>query len=106
MNQENQPPQYLYKIVSPEDWQESLLNMQIVASPLDLHFIHLATESQLAHVTQKFWHGKNYIILKLDTKKMKGRLAYETNPGGTTHYYHLYDGEIPVDAVVEVAIKS
>ena len=101
MNHENHTPHYLYKIVSPEDWQESLRRNQVVASPIDVYFIHLATESQLAHVAQKFWSGKSYMILKLDSKKITGRLAYETNPGGTTQYYHLYEGMIPLYAVVE-----
>jgi uncharacterized protein (DUF952 family) len=100
MNHENHTPQYLYKIVSPEEWQDSLLKNQVVTSPLDKNFIHLATENQLAHVVQKFWNDKSHIILKLDSKKMTGRLIYETNPGGTTQYYHLYEGKIPLDAVV------
>jgi uncharacterized protein (DUF952 family) len=106
MNHENHTPQYLYKIVSPEEWQDSLLKNQVVASPLDKNFIHLATENQVAHVAQKFWKGKSYIILKLDSKRITGRLIYETNPGGTTQYYHLYEGKIPLDAVVDTSTGS
>lgn len=101
MNHENDTPQYLYKIVSPDDWQDSVRKNQVVASQLDSTFIHLSTENQLAHVAQKFWKGKNYIILKLDPIKLKGHLVYETNPGGTTQYYHLYEGKIPLDAVID-----
>lgn len=102
MNHENHTPQYFYKIVSLEEWQDSLLKNQVVMSPFDENFIHLATEKQLAHVAQKFWSGKSYIILKLDSQKITGHLLYETNPGGTTQYYHLYDGKIPLDAVVDI----
>lgn len=101
MNDENHTPEYLYKIVSLEDWQQSLMKNEVVNSPLDEKFIHLATKEQLPHIAQKFWHGKNYMILKLDVKKIKGNLIYETNPGGTTKYYHLYKGIIPLDAVLE-----
>ncbi len=104
VQQENPSPEYLYRIVSPEQWQESLLQNQVVNSSLDKDFIHLATEEQLTHIAQKFWNNKDHIILKLASKKLPGRLIYETNPGGTTLYYHLYEGNVPLDAVVEVSI--
>lgn len=102
--QKNPIPGYLYRIVSTEQWQVSLLQNQVVNSSLDKNFIHLATEEQLTHITQKFWNNKDHIILKLASKKLTGRLIYEVNPGGTTLYYHLYEGNVPLDAVVEVSI--
>lgn len=104
--QKNLPPEYLYKIVSPDQWQESQLQDHIVTSPIDKDFIHLATEEQLPHVIQKFWENKDYLVLKLSSKKLTGRLMYEANPGGTTLYYHLYEGSIPLDAVVEISKAS
>lgn len=95
---------YLYKIISPEQWQESLLHNQVVSSALDKDFIHLATEEQLNHVAQKFWNAKEHVILKLNPKMLKGRLIFETNPGGTTLFYHLYDGIIPLEAVLDTFI--
>lgn len=97
-------PEYLFKIVSKEQWEESLHGHAMVLSVLDKDFIHLAKEEQVAHVVQKFWGGRSYIILKLASKKLKGRLVYETNPGGATKYYHLYDGSIPLKAVVDVTV--
>lgn len=93
-------PEYLYKVVSHEQWLMSLYRQKIVLSSMDEDFIHLATEDQVAHVVQKFWDNKDYLVLKLATKKLIGRLLYETNPGGSILYYHLYDGSIPIDAVV------
>ncbi len=103
MHQENSSPEYLYRIVSTEQWEESLHQNQVVNSSIDKDFIHLATEEQLAHIAQKFWNNKDHIILKLASKKLTGRLVYEANPGGTTLYYHLYKGNVPLDAVVEVS---
>lgn len=103
MQQENLIPEHLYRIVSFEQWQESRLQNQVADSPIDHDFIHLATEQQLARITQKFWNNKDYIILKLSSKKLTGRLVYETNPGGTTRYYHLYEGSVPLNAIVEVS---
>lgn len=104
VQQENPSPEYLYRIVSPEQWQESLLQNQVVNSSIDDNFIHLATEEQLTHIAQKYWNNKDHIILKLASKKLPGRLIYETNPGGTTLYYHLYEANVPLDAVVDVSI--
>jgi len=101
MDDVNPVPEYLYKIASLEEWQESLRQKQVALSPLDKDFIHLATKEQVAHVLQKFWSNKSYKILKLDSRKLIGRLVYETNPGGTTQYYHLYQGKIPLDAVID-----
>lgn len=102
VQQENSIPEYLYRIVSPEQWQESLLQNHVVNSSQDKDFIHLATKEQLPKIAQKFWNNKNHITLKLASKKLIGRLVYEANPGGTTLYYHLYEGSIPLEAVIDV----
>lgn len=105
-NTENHIPQYLYKIVSPEDWQRSKSQKILETSSMDENFIHLSTKEQLPHIAQKFWKNKDYVILTLDTKKLVGRLVYETNPGGTTLYYHLYEGKIPLDAVMDASLTK
>jgi uncharacterized protein (DUF952 family) len=102
MYQQGIVPEYLYKIVSEEDWKKSKLENMVVKSAMDKEFIHLATKEQLASVTKKFWENQCYIILKLDVKQLSGRLIQEKNPGGTTLYYHLYEGNIPLDAVVVI----
>lgn len=89
-------PEHLYKVVSHEQWQTSLDQQKIVLSSMDDDFIHLAKEDQVAHIVRKFWGNGDYIVLKLDSKKLIGHLIYETNPGGSTQYYHLYKGSIPL----------
>jgi uncharacterized protein (DUF952 family) len=69
---------------------------------LDDRFIHLATEGQIPKVLEKFWGDRDCLILKLQSDQLKGRLVLEANPGGTHKYYHLYDGTIPMTAVIEV----
>lgn len=78
MKNENQIPQFLYKIVSPEEWLESNQRDQVVTLLIDKGFIHLATEGQIPHIVQKFWNGKPYIILKLNSKKLIGRWFMKT----------------------------
>lgn len=101
---DSRAPEYLYKIVSTDQWQESLRRHEIVTSLQDKEFIHLAKEEQVAQIAQKFWNSIDHVILKLASNKLIGRLAYETNPGGTNKYYHLYDGNIPFEAVKDISI--
>lgn len=103
-NKESSAPKYLYRIVSPQEWQKSQERKVLETSSLDEDFIHLATKEQLPHIAQKFWNNKDYVILTLDTKKLIGRLVHEANPGGTTLYYHLYEGNIPLDAIVNASM--
>lgn len=95
-------PPVLYKIISEEQFEQSQDKPNIVLDPMDNDFIHFSTKDQIAHVAGKFWKGKAYVLLAIAPAKLKGRLAYEANPGGTNLYYHLYDGSIPLDAVVDV----
>lgn len=94
-------PSHLYIILSPAEWQESQSEGKLILSPHHDPFIHLAKEDQLLHVTQKFWKDSDYFILTIDPEKMIGQLVYEVNPGGSTKYYHLYEGLIPLDAVTD-----
>ena len=100
------PPEHLYKIVSKEDWNTSLETKKLVLPPIDDTFIHLATEEQLPRIRTKFWANKEIAVLTVETSKIEGDLRFETNPGGTTKFYHLYDGTIPLDAIVEVQLSK
>lgn len=98
-------PEYLYKILSKDNWEKSCDKKFIQLSADDNEFIHLATEEQLNSIIQKFWsNALEYFVLKLDRKQLKGRLVLEANPGGNNKYYHLYEGFIPMNAVVEQKI--
>lgn len=99
-------PSYLYKIISPENWERSASKEYIEKEADDNTFIHLSTEEQLEKILEKFWKGKPHMILKLETEKLLGDLQLERNPGGQNKYYHLYDGKIPLKAVVKKTIFS
>jgi peptide deformylase len=56
----------------------------------------------LERILGKYWaDAEQVVILKIDTEKLPGRMAFETNPGGSAKYYHLYDGHIPFASVAE-----
>lgn len=103
--QQNQTPKYLYKIVSQENWNRSQTSHFVELSIEDEKFIHLATEGQLERIASKYWSSvPAYVVLTLDTSQLPGTLVLEENPGGTTKYYHLYGGSIPLKAIVEAKI--
>lgn len=96
-------PPFLYKIVSADMWKKSRKLKNLILSEMDRDFIHLATHDQFSRIAEKFFKDvKEYVVLKLNTHELKGRLVLEANPGGTTKYYHLYEGRIPLAAVCEV----
>ncbi len=96
-------PAELYKILSVEDWEASKFLPRIKRGTMDQDFIHLATREQLRGVRDKFWaEAKTYVVLSLSPSALSGRLVLESNPGGSSKYYHLYDGEIPHGAVSAV----
>lgn len=92
--------QALYKVMSPEEWERSQLQEYLVRGAIDTTFIHLATQEQYPKVLEKFWKGREVVLLTLDPSRLEGRLVFEKNPGGATLYPHLYDAEIPLQAVV------
>lgn len=96
---------YIYKVMSAQDWQESQKLGYVKRLPLDTSFIHICSEEQIAMIVSKFWqHEPKVVIATLDPKEIQqGRLVHEANPGGSNKYYHLYDAEIPLTAVVTVA---
>lgn len=109
MNQEHvvEASECLYKIMPYELWQQSQGKESLELSAMDAEFIHLSTEAQVEKTAAKFFaHVPSYVVVKVDVSKLKGDLVYEANPGGTTKYYHLYNGAIPRSAVVEYKIVT
>lgn len=100
-------PNYLYKILSVGDWQLSQGQKSLKLSNADEEFIHFSTEDQLSKIIEKYWKDESkFVILKIDTAKLPGKLVFEANPGGTNKYYHLYNGSIPRDAIIESKIME
>ncbi len=93
----------LYKVISTSQWKNSEEHVSL--SEMDREFIHFSKADQLDRIVNKFWRGENeYVILAIDPKLLPGDLVYETNPGGTSKYYHLYNGSIPKEAILHVEV--
>ena len=98
----SESPIYLYKVLSTDDWEKSQ-NSKVLSLPaMDSKFIHLSKEDQLESICKKYFGtGSKYMVLKLETSKLTGKLVLEANPGGKNKYYHLYEGSIPLNSIVE-----
>lgn len=94
---------YLYKVVTLDQWHDSQKAMHLKLLPADDEYIHLTTEPKIIEVIEKFFSSeKEVVVLTLDIYALEGRLVEERISGkGSTGYYHLYDGAIPIDAVIE-----
>ncbi|MCH1429410.1 MAG: DUF952 domain-containing protein [Chlamydiales bacterium] len=91
-------PEVLYKIVSQQ--QLSLSNETLSLTASDQDFIHFCELSQIDRIVNKFFKDvEEVFILEIDPSKLKGHLVKEKNPGGSTLYYHLYKGEIPLSSI-------
>ena len=100
----NNTPNHLYKIISTKNWEQSQLQDNLVLPSMDDDFIHLSTKKQLEKIINKFWKNETeFFVLKLDVKKLPGKLTFEFNPGGSQKYYHLYDGYIPITSIISVS---
>jgi peptide deformylase len=101
----DQNTQYLYKILSHRNWLATQNRATVQLSFEDDVFIHFSTEDQLERIIKKYWADEpQFAILKIESSQLEGRLVFEANPGGSTKYYHLYEGFIPFHAIVESKI--
>lgn len=101
-----QKPDCLYKILSYHDYQVTESRKEnVVLSAADDAFIHFSTGEQLDKIISKYWSSSiPFVVLKIEADKLVGQLVYETNPGGLVKYYHLYNGSIPFEAIIESKI--
>ena len=95
-------PTELYKLVSPEQFADSQGADSLKLSEFDSDFIHFCEKDQIKKIADKFFAKfESVSVLKIDPSKLSGRLVKESNPGGSTEYYHLYDGIIPMGSILE-----
>lgn len=95
-------PEYVYKIVTQEQWQQAQTTGFVQPSADDARdgFIHLSTASQLASTLAKhFSNQSNLLVLKLRSDDFSDDLRFEAARSGQL-FPHLY-GTLPVSAVLE-----
>ena len=95
-------PHFLYKILSPAAWTESQGMQSAVINSPEETYILLTREDQLTHLLDKNWANIPAVVLKVDASKLVGDLVFEEDATESGEYYHLYNGQIPQDAVIEI----
>jgi len=100
-------PQSLFKILTLAQWKEGQEKKILILGDQDETFIHLAEEHQVVKIAKKFFKDQSQVvIIELDRNKLVGRLIKERNPGGETKYFHLYDGHLPFNAIIQTSILN
>jgi uncharacterized protein (DUF952 family) len=94
-------PKTLYKILTKVNWEKSKKLGNLILSKDDTKFIHFSTKEQVSYVVHKHYKDTLCVVLPIDTTKLPDKFKLEYNSGKTDQFYHLYDDEIPLDAVIE-----
>ena len=104
-NQTTGTPKHLYKVLALDLWQASENKQSVILSAEDALFIRFQKENELGRLLH-YWAKLNvpHVVLKIKANKLEGRLVFEAKLGGSTKQYHLYNGCIPIDAIVESKI--
>lgn len=91
----------LYKVITLDAWERSQSSDRVSLSDSDAAFIHFAEKEDVERIRKKFFPTEpTVVVLQIDSAQLPGRLEKEKNPGGQKEYYHLYEGFIPLSAIV------
>jgi uncharacterized protein (DUF952 family) len=89
-------------LVEPEAWHAAQEAGEYRAESLDTEqFIHFSEQHQVAGSANRYYKGKNMLLLVVDTDKLKHELRYEASPRTGELFPHLY-GALNLDAVLRV----
>jgi uncharacterized protein (DUF952 family) len=104
-NQASETPKHLYKVLALDLWQASENKKNVLLSSDDTPFIRFQKEDELGRLLH-YWNKLNvpHVVLKIKANKLEGKLVFEAKLGGSTKQYHLYNGCIPINAIIESKI--
>jgi len=94
----------IYHIATDSTWNNAReIGVYTVPSLKEEGFIHCSQQNQLADVKQRYFEGRNdLLLLSIDTDKLTSPFIFEWSPSVQDTFPHVY-GPINVDAVVEVS---
>lgn len=92
----------IYHIATQEVWNSQLQLASYFPTEFENEgFIHLSTEAQLTGVLQRYYKGReDLLLLTVDETKLTAPLKYEPSTGNEL-YPHLF-GELNKSAIVKV----
>ena len=94
----------IYHITTDSAWNLSREIGEYTAPSLkEEGFIHCSQQSQLADVKQRYYAGRNdLLLLTIDSEKLTSPVIFEWSPSVQDTFPHVY-GPINIDAVTEVS---
>lgn len=94
----------IYHITTDATWNLSREIGQYTAPSLkEEGFIHCSQQSQLADVKQRYYEGRNdLLLLTIDAEKLTSPVIFEWSPSVQDTFPHVY-GPINIDAVTDVS---
>jgi uncharacterized protein (DUF952 family) len=92
----------IYHITTRSDWEKARTAGSYQADTLAQEgFIHCSTCQQVIPVANRFYHGKqSLVLLAIDTEKLDAPLKWENLEGGQENFPHIY-GPVKLSAVVK-----
>lgn len=93
----------IYHITTDAAWNLAReVGQYTVPSLKEEGFIHCSQESQLADVKQRYYAGRNdLLLLSIDTDKLTSQVIFEWSPSVQDTFPHVY-GPIDFESVVEI----
>ena len=94
----------IYHITTDSTWNNAReIGVYTVPSLKEEGFIHCSQQNQLADVKQRYFEGRNdLLLLSIDTDKLTSPFIFEWSPSVQDTFPHVY-GPINVDAVIMVS---
>lgn len=93
----------IHHLASLEDWEQRTSDHYVPAGFAAEGFIHLCTRDQLAGVVDRYYTGRDdLILLTVDDSRLGADLVWEDLPGSGEDFPHVY-GRLPLSAVVSSA---
>jgi uncharacterized protein (DUF952 family) len=94
----------IYHLASLEDWERRTSEHYEPAGLASEGFIHLCTSEQLAGVVERYYQGRDDLILvTVDASRFGDDLAWEDLTGSGERFPHVY-GPLNLSAVVSSAL--
>ncbi|MFY8003724.1 MAG: DUF952 domain-containing protein [Chitinophagaceae bacterium] len=94
--------QIIYHITTQTEWENALTTGEYAAPSLSIEgFIHCSLQNQVAGVLQRYYQGKNnLILLTIDTSLLTNKCIFELALSVNQLFPHIY-GTINTNAVIK-----
>jgi uncharacterized protein (DUF952 family) len=92
----------IFHITTRSDWEKARTAGSYQADTFAQEgFIHCSTHQQVLPVANRFYHGKQrLVLLAIDTEKLDALLIWENLEGGQENFPHIY-GPVNLSAVLQ-----